>query len=211
MESSASVQSLWQRVVPDFGAAFMAVERVEKQLREFAAALDAAGVPYAVIGGNAVAAWVATVDADATRTTKDVDVLVRRSDMGRIAAAVRAIGLVPNEVFGVPMFVEAENPSPRRAVHVIYADEPVRPNDARPAPSVTAARRSPQGFMVIDLPELVRMKLDVFRRRDQVHLEDLLTLGLIDAALAERLPDDLLQRLREIRDTMEWFTPPPQF
>lgn len=164
-----------------------------------------------LLGGNAVAAWVATVDADATRHTKDVDVLVRRQDMPRIAEAVRAIGLVPSELIGDPMFVEAANPTPKRAVHIVYADEPVRPEDARPAPSVTAARRSPQGFMVIDLPELVRMKLEVFRRRDQVHLEDLLSLGLIDAELAAKLPGDLLERLREIRDTMEWTNPPPVF
>lgn len=207
----AADKPLWQRVVPDFGAAFMAVERVERQLREFTAALDAAGIPYAVVGGNAVAAWVATIDADATRTTKDVDVLVRRADMDRIAQAVRSIGLVPGEVLGVPMFAAEKAPSPRGAVHILYADEPVRPDDARPAPSVTSACRSPQGYMVINLPELVRMKLEVFRRRDQVHLEDLLALGLIDASIARALPPDLLARLRHIRDTMEWPGPPPEF
>ena len=36
----------------------MAVDRVEKRLRKVTAALDAAGVKYAVIGGNAVAAWL---------------------------------------------------------------------------------------------------------------------------------------------------------
>ncbi len=210
-ESAAPTRPLWQRVVPDFKAAFMAVERVERQLRRFTAALDAAGVPYAVVGGNAVAAWVATIDADATRTTKDVDVLVRRSDMDRIAQAVRSVGLVPGKVLGVPMFVEEAAPSPRGAVHILYADEPVRPDDPRPAPSVTSACRSPQGYMVINLPELVRMKLEVFRRRDQVHLEDLLSLGLIDADIAETLPPDLLVRLRHVRDTMEWPGPPPVF
>ena len=54
----------------------------------------------------------------------------------------------------------------------------------------------------------------VFRRTDgvtQVHVEDLLRSGLIDKSLAERLPEDLRNRLREIRDTMEWFTEPPSF
>ena len=34
-----------------------AVERVRERLRRAVAALKAAGVPYAVAGGNAVAAW----------------------------------------------------------------------------------------------------------------------------------------------------------
>ena len=40
-----------------------------------AAALNQAGIPYAVVGGNAVASWVATVDAGAVRNTRDVDLL----------------------------------------------------------------------------------------------------------------------------------------
>ena len=203
-------ESLWRTVVPDFDAAFMAIDRVEEQLRRFTAALDAAGVPYAVIGGNAVAAWVSTIDPDATRTTKDVDVLLRRSDLERATAAVASVGMLRKEELGIPIFVEQDNPSPKRAVHVILADEPVRESQPRPAPSVTAARRSPQGFMVIDLPELVQMKLEANRRHDQVHIEDLLRIGLIDAELASTLPSDL-ERLRHVRDTMEWFTEPPVF
>jgi hypothetical protein len=200
----------WQSAVPDFEAAFMAIERVEQLLRSFTGAIDAAGVPYAVIGGNAVAAWVSTVDPDATRTTKDVDVLLRRCDLERAARAAHAIDMALEEVPGVPVFVDRENPSPKRGVHVILADEPVRAG-CLAAPSVTSARRSPQGFMVIELPELVRMKLEANRRHDQVHIEDLLRVGLIDAELAAGLPEDLLERLRYIRDTMEWFTKPPEF
>ena len=65
--------------------------------------------------------------------------------------------------------------------------------------------------LVIELPELVRMKLEANRRHDQVHMEDLLRIGLIDAELAAGLPEDLRDRLRYIRDTMEWFTDPPAF
>lgn len=61
----------------------MAVERVQQRLRKVTAALDAAG---AVVGGNAVAAWVGRVDPGATRATKDVDILVRRADAPRASA-----------------------------------------------------------------------------------------------------------------------------
>jgi len=203
--------SLWRRVTPDFEAAFIAMEDVEQRLRRFTSAMDQAGVPYAIIGGNAVAAWVSTIDPDAIRSTKDVDVLLRRADLSRAARAVDGIGMELAEVSGVPMFLERENPSPKRAVHVIIADEPVRASQPRSAPGVESARRSHQGFQVIDLPELVCMKLEANRRHDQVHIEDLLRTGLIDAELAAQLPEDLLERLRHVRDTMEWLTEPPKF
>ncbi|MBI3835667.1 MAG: hypothetical protein HY287_15180 [Planctomycetes bacterium] len=204
------VESLWRGVTPDFKAAFMAIERVEEQLRRFTKALDAAGIPYAIIGGNAVAAWVSTIDPEAIRSTKDVDVLLRRSDLDRAADAVASAGLVREEVLDIPIFVEKENPSPKRAVHVILADEPVR-SGCLPAPSVEMAVRSRQGYMVVVLPELVRMKLEANRRHDQVHIEDMLRVGLIDSKLASELPEDLLERLRYVRDTMEWFTARPIF
>ena len=59
----------------------VAVERVRDRLARATQALEAAGIPYAVIGGNAVAVWVATVDAAAVRNTADVDILLRRPDM----------------------------------------------------------------------------------------------------------------------------------
>lgn len=49
----------------------MAVERVEQLLRDVTTALDASGIRYAVVGGTAVAAWVAHIDAGAVRATKD--------------------------------------------------------------------------------------------------------------------------------------------
>ena len=54
------------------------VELVRDRLRRTAAALEQAKVPYAVIGGNAVAAWVTRVDPSAVRFTQDVDILINR-------------------------------------------------------------------------------------------------------------------------------------
>lgn len=57
-----------------------AVEKVRQRLLRIAAALEAAGVPYAVAGGNAVALWISRVDEAAVRNTRDVQILVRRDD-----------------------------------------------------------------------------------------------------------------------------------
>ena len=50
-----------------------AVEKVRERLRRAVAALEAAEVPYALVGGNAVAAWVSRVDEAAARNTQDVE------------------------------------------------------------------------------------------------------------------------------------------
>ena len=54
-----------------------AVEKVRDRLLRATRALDSAGVPYAVVDGNAVAAWVADVDPAAVRSTQEVDILLR--------------------------------------------------------------------------------------------------------------------------------------
>ncbi|MEK7710984.1 MAG: hypothetical protein AAB341_03725 [Planctomycetota bacterium] len=190
-----------RRLVPDFHRQVLAVNRVERLLLKLTGTLDKAGVPYAIIGGNAVAAWVATVDEGAVRATKDVDVLLRRADLDFAAKALAGVSLDLHEVLGVSMFLPRRNPNPKTGVHVIFAGEKVRERDAHPFPDVTASQRSRAGFLVLDLPMLVRMKLVAFRRVDQVHIEDLIAVGLIDDAVVRSLPDDLLPRLEEIRTT----------
>ena len=64
----------------------MALDDVTHRLRQITAALRGAGVPYALVGGQAVALWVATRDPAAVRTTKDVDILLRRADVTRAKA-----------------------------------------------------------------------------------------------------------------------------
>src|SRR6266436_547592 len=71
-----------------------AVAQVRERLLRATAALNQAGVPYAVVGGNAVASWVATVDEGAIRNTRDVDLLVRRSDLPAITSALEQAGFV---------------------------------------------------------------------------------------------------------------------
>ena len=57
------------------------MELVKDRLLRATAALENARIPYAVIGGNAVAAWVGLVDQSAVRFTQDVDLLILRSDL----------------------------------------------------------------------------------------------------------------------------------
>ena len=58
-----------------------AVEKVRIRLLRTVKALDDADIPYAVIGGNAVTAWVSRIDEAAIRNTQDVDILIQRGDL----------------------------------------------------------------------------------------------------------------------------------
>ncbi len=180
----------------------IAVERVRERLLRAARALEDAGVLYAVIGGNAVAAWVASVDPAAVRNTQDVDVLLRRSDLDAARRAMEAAGFVYRRVSGIDMFLDGPNAKARDAVHVIYAGEKVRPDSAAASPDVTDSQR-PDQFRIIALESLVKMKLTSYRRKDQVHLLDMLDVGLIDASWPARFPADLGARLQHVIDTPE--------
>jgi hypothetical protein len=56
-------------------------------------------------------------------------------------------------------------------------------------------------FRVLSLEALVSIKLTAFRRKDQVHLLDMLGVGLIDASWIKRLPPPLASRLQELLDS----------
>lgn len=181
----------------------MAVDRVERRLRLVTSALDAAGVPYAVIGGNAVAAWVGRVDPSATRATKGVDLLVRRSDLDRVSAVMASLGFLREDLRRLVLFIDPAEPSKRSGVHLVWAGEKVLPSYAAPAPDVAEAVRDPEGFLVLDLPALVRMKLTSFRDVDRVHVADMLSVGLIDAGLRGGLPRALRERLESLEQSEE--------
>lgn len=177
----------------------MAVDRVEQRLRKVTAALDAAGVSYAVVGGNAVAAWVAKADPSATRTTKDVDLLVRRGDVEAVTRAIEGIGFQRLDMRDLVMFIDPNEPSKRSGVHLVWAGERVRPSYTAPSPRVEEAVRGSEGFAVLSLGALVRMKLTSFRDIDRVHVGDLIDVGLIDDTLRAQLPSELQARLDEVR------------
>jgi hypothetical protein len=179
-----------------------AVEKVRDRLLRSTAALEAADVPYAVIGGNAVMAWVEQVDESAVRFTQDVDLVLRREDLDRAADALGKAGFIHRRAAGVEMFLDGPGAKARDAVHVIFSGEKVRPEYHAPVPDVSEAE-SFKSFRVLSLEALVRMKLTSYRRKDQVHLLDMLDVGLIDASWPARYSAELAARLQHLIDTPE--------
>jgi len=174
-----------------------AVEKVRERVLRAAGALEKAGVAYAVIGGNAVAAWVSRVDEAAVRNTQDVDVLLRRTDMDAAKAAMAQAGFVYANALGVDLFLDGPDARPRDAVHVVFAGEKIRPDYVEPAPDVDESEPA-ESFRVLSLEALVRMKLTSFRDKDRTHVRDLIEIGLVDASWCGRLPAPLAARLGEL-------------
>lgn len=177
----------------------LAVEQVRERLHRSTQALEAAGIPYAVIGGNAVAAWVSTVDPGAVRNTVDVDLMVNRVDLDAVKLAMASAGFIYQEVHGVHMFLDGPEGRPRSAVHILFAGEKVDPRYATEAPNLSSSEQN-EAYRLVGLEPLVRMKLTSFRRKDQVHLQDMIDVGLIDATWPSRFTPDLAARLQELLD-----------
>jgi len=177
-----------------------AVEKVRDRLRRATQALSAANVPHAVVGGNAVAAWVARVDEAAVRNTQDVDILIRRRDLPAVKDVLQAAGFIYRHTASMDMFLDGPGAKARDAVCIVMAGEKVRDEYVCPTPDLTEVDESGQ-FVVVDLEALVRMKLTSFRDKDRTHLRDMIEVGLIDATWPTHLPAELGSRLQELLDT----------
>lgn len=186
-------EATWERMI-------RAVEKVKERCARAVRALEAGGVPYAVIGGHAVANWVASVDEGSVRNTRDVDILIRREDLDAAKAAMDAAGFDHAEVMGVDLFIERPNGKPSEGVHLLFAGEKVKPTDPVPAPLITEAEQGAV-FRVISLEALVRMKLVANRDKDRTHVRDLIALGLVDSSWPAKYPPELAERLQGMLDT----------
>jgi hypothetical protein len=182
----------WERMIA-------AVEEVRERACRAAGALRQACIPHVVVGGHAVASWVARVDREAVRNTKDVDLLVRRGDFPRVVDVLQSIGFIHQNISGVDLFLDGPEGSVRSAIHIVFAGEKVREEYLLPTPDVEEAEAGPE-FPVPTLDALVRMKLTSFRLKDKVHLLDLLEVRLIDESWRDRLPPEIGGRLQELID-----------
>jgi hypothetical protein len=173
----------------------MAVDDVTNRLERICKAFEEAGIPYAVVGGQAVALWVATRDPAAVRTSKDVDILLRRADLPRARGAALSVDMDYFEVLSVGMFLERTNPNPRNAVRLVWAGEKVVADYALPSPDVNERVALEPGCQVVSLEGLVRMKLLSNRDQDRLHLRDLIEVHLVERDHLRDLPEELASRL----------------
>jgi hypothetical protein len=179
-----------------------AVEKVKQRLLRATQALEAAQVDYAIMGGNAVAAWVTTVDESAVRNTRDVDLLVRRADLERVKQALEPLGFVYRHAASLDMFLDGPDASARDAIHLLFTEEKVYESDIVPNPNMSESIKFPQ-FRVVTLEALVRTKLLAYRDKDRTHLRDMIEIDLIDATWYDKYPKELSDKLQYLIDNPE--------
>ena len=186
---------LWNRIE-------RAVEKVKDRLRRVTRALNAAHIPYAVIGGNAVQHWVAQVDESVVRNTQDVDIILNEHDLDQAIVVLEKEGFLFRRSAGISMFLDGPDAKARDVVHVLFAGKKVREEYLTAVPQVDEYEMMADA-RTLPLLRLVEMKLTSFRRKDQVHLLDMISIGLIDATWIDRLTPSLRIRLQELLDDPE--------
>jgi hypothetical protein len=190
IEIKYSGDALWDRIE-------RAVEKVKDRLRRVTRALNAANIPYAVIGGNAVQHWVSQVDESVVRNTQDVDNILNEPDLEKAIPVLEAAGFIFQQAAEVTMFLDGPDAKARDAVHVVFAGKKVREEYSEAVPDIDQFEWI-EDARTLPFDRLVTMKLTSFRRKDQVHLLDLISIGLIDSTWLERLSSELQPRLQEL-------------
>lgn len=162
-------------------------------------ALNAAGIPYRIVGGLAVFFHVRRRDPMAARLTRDADLAISRADLEVIAQVVRPLGLNYRHVAGVDMLVDAQHPTARSSIHFVFVREKVRPDYLEPVPDFSTPADTEDGILLASVPDLLRMKLTSFRLRDKVHIADMDSVGLITPEIERSLSQPMQERLQQVR------------
>jgi hypothetical protein len=170
-------------------------------LEKITESLTAAEIPHEIIGGLAVLIYVEEADPAASMLTRDVDILIARSDLRRVIAAAESQGFLFRHAAGVDMLLLGEKTA--SPVHLLFSGEKVKPGQTIPNPPLAPERKTVKGqeVRVIALADLVRMKLSANRDKDRVHVRSLDAAGLITSEIEHQLPEALRARLQQVRET----------
>lgn len=158
---------------------------------------ELAGVPFELIGGVAVNVHLMRV-AQRSRSflTRDIDVLVRRSDLQTIIEAASSEGYEARKRTGGYALLQPGQ-SLSEAIHLLFVGE--KPKSSYPA-SNPDLRPEEHVFLEMLLPvapvaDLIALTLNSLRPKDVVHLDILDEVGFItpevEATLTPRLRDHL--------------------
>jgi hypothetical protein len=172
-------------------------------LQRLSVPLELEGVPYELVGGLAVFLHVENVDSQHSSLTRDIDLMIRRQDLARVVAVGEAHGFRFRHSAGIDMLLYGETTSARNAIHLLYEGEKVKATQVEDHPAIRPVRAAlhGQGFQVIPVADLLRMKLSSYRDKDRVHVRGMDAAGLITPDVEQTLSEELRARLQHIRAT----------
>jgi hypothetical protein len=169
-------------------------------LEEIVTALRDAGVHFEVVGGVAVNAHILSLHRSRSFVTRDIDVLIHRSDLERVAKAAEPLGYRAKKMMGGYTLIRPEQDL-AEAVHLLFVGEKSKSTQPFPHPELHPEQKHlfDINIPVAPLKDLLHMKLNSLRPKDIIHLETLDDVGLITPALERELPPALQDRLKEAR------------
>ncbi len=170
-------------------------------LHKVAGPLAAERVPHEVVGGLALLIHVEESDPAQSMLTRNVDLMIQRSDIARVIGIAEGCGFRFRHAAGVDMLLHGD--TAKTPIHLLFSGEKVRPNQATPNPDISPVQKMVHGehVAVIPVADLLRMKLSSWRLKDQVHVQVMNAAGLITAGVENTLSDDLRDRLRYVQET----------
>lgn len=163
----------------------MAEGRVHQTIKELAADLDSAGIPYAICGAMALNAY------GYRRETVDVDVLIRPDGLQAFHDQFAGRGYLPKFEGARKSFKNT-----RTGVPIDFVTTGEYPGDGRPKPVAfpdpADVANDIEGIKVVNLATLIELKLasgmtQPARRRDLADVQDLIRMLGLKAEMADRL------------------------
>lgn len=172
-------------------------------LHRITTALVTENIPHELIGGLAVLAHVEEADPTYATLTRDVDLMIRRTDLERVKEVAAHYGFRFRHTAGLDMLIYGPTESARNAVRLLFSGEKVRAAQAIENPVIAPERKLINGrdINVIPVVDLVKMKLSANRDKDRVHIRSMDAAGLITAEVSNALAPELQDRLSNIRAT----------
>jgi hypothetical protein len=175
---------------------YMSQGDVYTTLRNLARRLDSENIPYALIGGMALAAhgWI--------RMTQDVDILMTREGLGAFRERLVGRGYTPAFPGAHRIFRDADTGV---RIEVITTGE--YPGDGKPKPVAfpdpTASSVERDAMRVVTLEKLIELKLASgmsapHRLRDLADVQDLISALNLTEDLAGRLDPSVRDKYREL-------------
>src|ERR1035438_8738251 len=157
------------------------IERIVSALRD-------ASVPFEVVGGVAVNAHILALHRSRSFVTRDIDLLLHRSDLDRAAEAAKSLGYHAKKMMGGYTLIRPEQDL-AEAVHLLFVGEKSKSTQPFPHPELHPEEKRLFGIAIPVAPvrDLVHMKLNSLRPKDLIHLETLDHVGLITPALEREL------------------------
>lgn len=181
-----------------FNDMFSAAEIVHERQARIVQALSQANIRFALSGSNATYVWIANTDAAAVREYRNVEFIIRDTDIELVKSVLTAEGLIAETGLNQVLFRSTVNQKDRWSDRAYFAGE-LFPNTLCKVPSlesIVVIQKKP----IVDLLQLVRSQLCRWSLDDRVDLRDMIDVGLLDRTWLNRLTNELGQRLVELLD-----------